>query len=247
MFTVKLKAPDFDKIAKDLGSEIDERIDGLVSTMAQKAFDHIVDIAQEELKTLKDKYIEGLEIEQLTPTSWLISMTDKSGWIETGHEPGFQMLPGFLNSPKAKTAKDGSKYLIIPMEHATETSHSTQKGQETKDLLKRELSQRGVPFTGIENGNNGKPKLGTLHNFNFGGRQGLTGIPYLQGVRISQKQTNQGVKRSIMTWRTASSKQNPSEYWVLENGTKGLGAFDKTVDWIEQEWEKLVLGEFGTS
>jgi hypothetical protein len=67
-------------------------------------------------------------------------------------------------------------------------------------------------------------------------RQGNTGIPFLQGVRVIQKQIagTQKFAKNIMTFRVASSKHKGSGKWQ-HPGLVPRKFFDKAAEWaIEQ-------------
>jgi hypothetical protein len=83
---------------------------------------------------------------------------------------------------------------------------------------------------------------------------GPTGIPFLQGLRVSQsavfnsdgtpkmdKKGKQMATRSITTYRVVSSKHE-GESWQYP-GIEGTHFFDEAIRWAEQEWEQKMLPE----
>lgn len=83
---------------------------------------------------------------------------------------------------------------------------------------------------------------------------GPTGIPFLQGLRISQnplfnddgtpkmdKAGKQKATRSITTFRIVSSKHE-GQRWRYP-GIEGTNFFDEALQWAEREWEQKMLPE----
>jgi hypothetical protein len=176
------------------------------------------------------------------------------------------MLDALLASPKAKTSKDGSRYLTVPFDHSPGKGKTgtTPAGKTLIDTIKNELKSRGIPFGKIEKGPDGKPLLGNLHSIDITKeppktgegpgqgkgpigdvRQGPTGIPFLQGIRISQKSVKdpktgkEGVKRSIMTFRTASSKMKGTGRWV-HPGLDPKNMMEEGAHWASDQWARII-------
>jgi hypothetical protein len=84
------------------------------------------------------------------------------------------MLKALLNSPKAKTGKNG-KYLVVPFHTGPKGSAegqntrigNTSAQQDLVNTVKKELKSRGIPFGKIEKDANGNDRTGKLHSFNI--------------------------------------------------------------------------------
>lgn len=173
-----------------------------------------------------------------------------------------------------KTSKDGSRYRVIPFFHGPGKGGTSQTPAEAslqatiKSELKKANNQltgnRGIPYAKIENGADGKPATGLLHSFDITNapsktgngpgqgwgpigsvRQGATGIPFLQGVRIYQRQVKGAdgkptVKRAIMTFRTVSSKMKGTGRW-FHPGLPPAKIFDEAHAWGIRKWENEIL------
>src|SRR6185369_6175367 len=112
----------------------------------------------------------------------------------------------------------------------------THAAKDLTDTIKAEMRRRKIPYGNLEKGADGQPKTGLLHSFdimkapNKTGegpgqgkgpvgkvRQGPTGIPFLQNIRVYQKSVTDkktgksSVSKSIMTFRTVSSKQKGTD------------------------------------
>jgi hypothetical protein len=81
-------------------------------------------LAPERTKSFTKDWLKGYNMYTLSDNSYLIQLKNdpqekhglKPCMIEEGF-PKFDMKPGFLNGPRAKT-KNGKKYNIIPFEHS---------------------------------------------------------------------------------------------------------------------------------
>lgn len=74
-----------------------------------------------------------------------------------------------------------------------------------------------------------------------GGGPGGGGIPFLRGVAVYQSHgEGGGVKRSVMTFRIVSSKQQGQDIWH-HPGLEGAHIFDAAWKWALEEVEKSVL------
>lgn len=239
------------------------RIHGQRLTAATHA--HILELAKQKLHSRRKAFEEGLTIFEAEKGVWVINLDKKARWIDDGMDE-HEMIDDLLKSKKAKTGKDGSRYMSIPFDHSPgkgKTS-TTPAQQDLASTIKAELKKRGIPFGKLETGPTGAPKLGTLHKFDIMKeplkavqgpgqgkgpigqvRQGPTGIPFLQGITISQKKVKdkktgkESVQRGIMTFRTVSSKMKGSGRWV-HPGLKPLHMMDDGYRWAMREWESRI-------
>lgn len=214
MLFVKL---DFSQLLpiKDLKQKVDGVMKSAVRDLTVATHAHIVEKASEKLHSRRQMYIDSLTIKPISDTTWIVNLDAKARWIEDGMEP-HNMLDSLLKSPKAKTAKDGSKYMVIPFSHGPGKgpTSTTQAQQSLIQTVKAAMKSRDIPFGKIERDSGGQAKLGRLHSFNVmdaplktanlpGQGQGPighvvqgyqqnqmrmgSGIPFLQGVSVYQK------------------------------------------------------------
>ncbi len=173
-----------------------------------------------------------------------------------------------------RRAKDGSAYRVIPFNHGPGKggTNSTPAEQTLQQTIRAALKQadnkitgeKGIPYGKLERDQNGKPLTGLLHSLDIehkpvkthhgpgqgkgpvgAVRQGPTGIPFLQGVRIYQRETknpngSSSVKRAVMTFRVVSSKHKGTGRW-FHPGNKPVLIFDEAYRWGQQHWETVVL------
>lgn len=235
-------------------------------TEATKA--HIIEQANTKLHTRRQKFVEALTVFPIDDKQgvWVVNLDKKARWIDDGmleHE----MIDDLLKSPKTKTSKDGSRYLSIPFDHSPGKGKTgtTPAGKTLIDTIRSELKTRGIPFGKLEKGPDGKPLLGNLHNIDITKspvktiegpgqgkgpigdvRQGPTGIPFLQGIRIAQhavkdpKTGKDNVKRTITTFRTVSSKHKGTGRWV-HPGLEPKHLLEEGADWAARQWA-LIAG-----
>ena len=218
--------------------------------LAASTHAHVLERAAEVLHSRHDAYRKACHLEQVAENVWAITVDREALWIEDG-QPAHSMLPDLLGSPKAKTAADGSKYIVIPFDHGKAPTRQTAEQRSITGMLRAELKARKIPWKGIEKHGDGTPKLGLLHKFDFGGPQrGPTAhnvgwsSPVLDGVRIYQNvvRTASGgerVQRDILTFRVASSKHAGLK-WNMPS-QEGVKLLDEALTWAQDHWEREVL------
>jgi hypothetical protein len=249
---------------QDLVRIIEDKTKQAAERLSAMTHAHIIERAQEKLHTRREQFIGSLKLEKIDNDIWAITIPPESVWIDEGIKEGFEMLPGFLNSPKAKNGKNG-KYLIIPFKH--NKSQKTPIQTALAHEIKGEMDRRGISGQTVRNPD-GSPKLGLTHSFNIGQPSttreayGMTpqagrkpwmahppskdaSSPLLHGVRVYQRQITgaQGqtsVKQDVMTFRTASEKQ--SGKWI-HPGLEPMNFFTEAQEWAQQQWEEVIFPE----
>lgn len=257
-------------------SELTEFLDSLKPTV-QKAMgeataalaaatkSHMVEEAGKKLHTTREKFVDALDVQQLDDHTWCVTLDKSAWWIEDPQE-ATNMIESMLRSPKAKRAKDGSSYIVVPFQHNKATRTPVQSG--LLNTIKSAMKDVGISPNKIQFGPDGKPKLGLVHSMDLTSKptrgrgmdighgpvgdvvQGATGIPILKGIKVYQKQNSSGgIDRSVMTFRVVSSKQQPPQW--DRKATEGAGIFKEGFEWAKTELEqsygdlasKLVIGK----
>jgi hypothetical protein len=241
-------------LGKALKSATDEAARDLAAMTHAKA----AELAGERLHSRRKMFVDALKYYQIQEDLWVVSLDAKARWIDDGQSQ-HSMLDALLASPKAKRAKDGSKYLVVPFDHSPGQGKTqvTPADQDLINVIKGELKRRGVPFGKVETDSAGQAKIGRLHSFDIGSkplktdegpgmgkgpvgsvRQGPTGTPFLQGVNVYQGKGKDGkVKRAIMTFRVASSKHKSQQRWE-HPGNAGVNIMDDAAKWAVDTFEK---------
>jgi hypothetical protein len=232
-------------------------------SLAAATHGHIVEQVQQKLHSTRQKYLDHLNFKQVGKDTWIISLEPSAFFIEEGM-PQHEMIDSLLGTGRgkkgstAKTSKDGSRYKVIPFEHNKGPTGQTAKQTSLTDSIKKSMSQLKIPYGKLERDASGKPKTGLLHSFDIlkkpnsmgGGdveKGKHSGISLLQGVRVYQNQVKDksgvtGVKRSIMTFRTVSSKMKGSGRWV-HPGLQPRKFMDEAFSWALGQWERKIAPE----
>lgn len=211
-FSLKLDLSEIIKFHKDLTEQVQKKLQVVAKHLAMQTHAHVREQAAKKLKSRLDMFNENCDFEQIDQSTWAIVVKEKARWIEDGMEP-HSMLDDLLSSPKAKHAKDGSKYIVIPFKHNTAPTKQTPQQKEMVGALRQELKRQKISYTKIQRNADGSPKTGLLHSLDLNkpdrnrpapgvegpagrtfsanslhgrGTEGPSGRPYLWGVRVYQ-------------------------------------------------------------
>jgi hypothetical protein len=209
------------------------------------------ELAAQKLHTRRKMFVDNLKYHKVDDATYVVVLDKKVSWIDDGQTP-WSMLESLLGSKKAKRAKDGSRYIVIPFDHSPGKgkTNATAAQQDLINTVKTELKKRGIPFGKIEKDAQGNAKMGRLHSFDImnaptkkdpgpGQRrgpvgevmQGNTGNPFLQGVTVYQSQGKNGKpQRNILTFRVASSKHQKDAKWE-HPGNAPVNIMEQAAEW----------------
>lgn len=284
MFQINLDISELIKLDENLKPNLEEAARQAATNLSAATYAHIQEQVNSRLKSSREKYLENLGIHQVSETTWLVDLTRGGMWIEEGLPPNFDMIDSLLDdSPKqgnaqpghqkagvskgkTHTAKDGSRYRVIPFQHNTGPSKQTPAQTNLTDTIKAEMKKMGAPYGKLEKDANGKPSLGLIRKFDIMNaptktanspgqgkgpigavQQGPTDIPLLQGVRVYQRKVTdqkgkESTKKFIMTFRIVSSKHKGQGRW-MHPGLEGKKFFDEAFDWALHQWEDKIMPE----
>lgn len=251
--------------ASELGPAIKQAMKEQGALLVAQTRGHITEEVNKRLHTRRAMYIENLSHFQDGDT-WIINLNAKALWIEEGKQPG-SMLDDLLKGKNIKRASDGSAFVVVPFELNKGPTQLTPAQQTLTDTLKSVMKQKGIPYGKLESDASGKPKVGLLHRFDimnaplktegpWGGsslghgavgdvQQGPTGIPFLQGVNVYQKEVTNAagekhVKKSIVTFRIASSKHRAQGRWE-HPGLDACNFFEEAEKWSMDTWSRDIV------
>ena len=122
-------------------------------TAATKA--KLVELANERLHSRRGMYLDSLSHFQLDDTTWVVNLDKSARWIDDGM-PEHDMLDDLLKSKKAKRAKDGSTYLVVPFQHNKGRQNMTPAQQSLLNTVKQEMSKVGETPTKLAMGAGGE-------------------------------------------------------------------------------------------
>jgi hypothetical protein len=268
MISLSVDLGDILDLNSELRPKIEKALKEAAASLSRQAHAHILEEVQNGEKALHSTqkiYTKALGFKQVNEHTWVITLDQKAMWIEEGRTKG-EMISDLLKSTKTKTAADGSRFLSVPFKHNKGPTSSTPAQQDLTATVRKEMAKRKIPYGNLEMDAGGKPKLGLLHSFDItkgplktsegpnsrgqgqgpmgAVRQGHTGIPYLQGVRIYQKEVKDeetgrvSFKKDIMTFRMVSSKMMGSGKWVYPD-VPAKKFFEECEQWVLKEWPRI--------
>jgi len=227
---------------KELADEVQQDLNKGVAQLAASTHAKVAEMANNELHSSKKIFTDNLGFQQIAPGLWVVSIDEKALWIEEGIEPQTDMKPGLLKNATDHD-KNGYRIRTIPFEHSKPSSQMNGYAQILQAKIKSELKKRDIPYKKIERHENGSPRLGKLHTFDFkAGRakSSWTDDP-LTRVTIYQTLTRTGnVRRDIMTFRTVSDSPEQKNKWI-HPGIDGKKFLDRAQAWAEYTWENEIL------
>jgi len=226
---------------KEEAEKVQEALYEGVKALSAMTYARTVELANEKLHTTREDYIEALDYKEISKGVWVVSLSEKMLWIEEGKDAG-SMIDDLLKK-NPKTAKDGTKYKVIPFEHSKSPSRMTPMHQSLVEDLKKELKSRSIPFKKIEKNADGSPRVGKLHSLNIASPLPTprASHPIFHGLTIYQSKTPSGkVRRDIMTFRIASEKHKQTGKWVYP-GLEAYKLMDKAFEASVKEFEDQIL------
>jgi len=250
--------------ADAIGSTVQDEIRKL--SIATHAF--VVNHANEHLSGWKRSHFFGSDNQnvrwvQIDENMWVVEIDPSVAWIEEGRDATSMATDKWLLKPdKAKLAKDGSTYRVIPMD----AKKDNRRNPELKNILNDQLQKQGVDMSTLDLDGSGQPKLGVIKKLNFGtnvteksssnemffsaprsAEQGKKlGLPayggkhQLQGAVVTQRKDERGgVKKEATTFRVVSSKHEAEGRWMYPK-VEPLDSIPKAYEFAEQQWNKIV-------
>lgn len=138
--------------------------------LSAMAYSKAVELSSERLHTRRQMFLDSLYLKE-DQGVWVVGLGGAARWIDDGMEP-HSMLDALLASPKAKRAKDGSTYIVVPFEHGPGSgpTNTTPPQMDLVNEVKSEMKKRKIPWAKIERDDQGHPKLGALHKFTIADR-----------------------------------------------------------------------------
>jgi hypothetical protein len=233
---------------KSFKLEVEQDLNKAVANLAAITDAKVKEMASKELKSSRQPFMDSLGFEEISPGVWIISVDESGLWVEEGIESNKDMKPDLL-AKDFKTSKDGNRYKAIPFDYGTAPSTQTPSTQMVVSYLKSQLRKEKIPFRKIEKNVDGSPKVGKLHELDFGNPRGTMGgpgkgnTPQFKNLSIYQSVTKSGnVRRDILTFRTVSSGPGSQGKWH-HPGLEAKKFLDRALDWAMKEWEEKILPE----
>ena len=252
---------DVNIIAKDAAINL-ENVSQILEARFQTAlhaivisgYNEMIRLASERLNETRQFYIKALRgPEEIAPNTYRISLTNsgsKGGlpptWIEGGFAR-FDMKPGMLAGPKARVAKDGTRYNIIPFTHSPTAAPRTLAQSIQQQGLKAILAANKLNRT-VRNAQ-GHPIQGTAGTVRStaAGKPWLIGqkLKNLQGLIKVQKTYGKATQSQYLTFRIVSSK-SPANSWI-HPGYEGAHIFPDTAKYMEHQIQEAMSSILGST
>jgi len=233
---------------KEFALEVEQDLQKAIANLAAITDAKVKEMANAELQSSRKPFMDSLGFEEIAPGIWVISVDESGLWVEEGIPSDKDMKPDLLKKD-FKTSKDGHRYKAIPFDYGKAPSQQTAQTRQLVSYLKEQLKKEKVPFKKIERNSDGSPKVGKLHEFDFGnpgGRMGSIGkgnTPVFKNLSIYQSVNAAGqVRRDILTFRTVSSGPKSSGKWH-HPGLEAKKFLDRALEWAVKEWENKILPE----
>lgn len=167
-----------EQVARDLNierEEIESQLKQEIKTLAARTHAFIIAKANSELKGFMREHYLGrqsgnlganLKLHHISDTLHVIELDQKAHWIEDGRPATF-IGDWVLKSPKAKIAKDGSKYIAIPFKLASLKGNKTEAAipaLETMAKAALKATRPKIHMTKTQYGSDGRPLEGKIKN-----------------------------------------------------------------------------------
>lgn len=208
-----------DNIISDYRSKLAQ----VMRELSTMTYTHIVEKVNEELNQRATLYLTSLRPpKRVNDFEYIIELDPKADWIEKGIPKNFDMLPGLLNSPKAKTGKKG-KYIIVPFNHLQ--SKQTDQQKHLSNTIKEHLklhppTRQRQKYNMIAAPFNGKPM--SSHE----------GRSFLESTMVYKKGAD------IKTFRTASESQRGKKW--IHPGLKPFNGLEAGEKWALENLPALL-------
>lgn len=215
-----------DTIADSANMDINNAILDVVTEAVEQAVNYALDIGAEE-------FLSDMDLLNIGGSFQIVTKSGRTDYSVDERE----MLPHLLKN--AKIAKDGSRYKHIPMR----PSHSKVQGRSIFEDQRALQSKIDTARANIKNELNGS-------------RMSATAVAqrFMNSVMINTPQRSKYTNRSsgAVSFRTASSKQNPKNDWVLPKKERDMTGFlvdinrniehsiDENIRYIIKEYEAIV-------
>ena len=246
---LNLNTKEFEKEITKIKQVLISSINSAVHGIAEESYYKVMELAKQRLpKNLGDKYIQGLNFEQINPTSWVISLeTKEANELEDGIS-GYDLRETLLRSKKlvsegrnagkpwVQTSKTGNKFARVPF-----SPKGIKRPNNVNDLAQVIKSVKGRGVNGaIQNidqvfmsAATGKPiigKVATAINAPEANLKGLTKYQKMQGEEVLS---------FYKVYRTISNAPSKMGGWRIPD-KKGIKIFDEIQNYVDKAIEDLI-------
>jgi len=209
--------------------------DNIVNLAQQDVHDAINDIVDNAMLEAAqigeamgaDDFVGQLQVMRENGTYHLRTLSGKTDFSE----PPFPMLPKLLKN--AETSKDGVRYKRIPIADRTRQAAATN----IFDMRARANQERRQEVQARKQERDNARKSGS-----FRGTTPITGLSKAKAYLESRRQGNTNIPKGAVTFRTATSNQDPETQWVRPGKDKDMtGVLRDINDRIDQDIEAATM------
>lgn len=245
---ININVDELAKQCKEFAQEAKADLIEKVAVLAATTHAKVLEMAESELngKSFQKDFMQSVHFEEIAQGVWAVSIGEQGLFVEEGIKPNTPMATSQWLLKNAQTNAKGEKYKVIPFEWSKPSGQQSTTAKGYVDQLKKMLKDQKVPFKKLELNSKGSPRVGLLHDFDFGGEKpGRGNTPIFDRVRIYQTETrNQKTgqsefNRRIVTFRTAKE----SDFKWRHPGMEKKQFLEKAVEWAMKEWEEKMLPE----
>lgn len=262
-----------DAVAAAIGQEVNDIVEDLTAkaeNLTVQIHAKVLEMASNELKGFQLQQFLGEKGEnvgwaRVSDSLWVVEIDDSVGFYDTGR-PETPMATEHWLLKNAKTAKDGSKYKVIPISQGKSSpSANAAITSMANNAIKQARTADGkrISRTRIDRNADGTPKLGVIHKIPVKapgtqsqmpslfskprgpGESQRTGLPEhggifkLEGLAITQRMVKGKVKREATVFRVASSK-HANDRWFYP-AIKAHNFLERALDWaVNEVWPKMI-------
>jgi hypothetical protein len=263
VFNVTIDLSELNSLGLGIETNLKEMVQEALDQLAVQTYGKIKELTGERLHTRREMFLENFQLDDSNPEEPTLILLGKAVWIDDGL-PKDYLFDALINSPNSQPGKDGSKYMVVPFNSGPgqAKANTTSYQQDLIGAAKEAMKKQKVPWAKIAKDDQGRPiigKIATIKNIktpNKTGqgpgmgqgdigqpRQGHTGIPFLQGASVYQKEETDSkgakkISRNVLTFRTVSSAH--PEKWH-HPGLEATNIMEAGYDWAMEELEREIL------
>lgn len=269
MIRVNVDLGEIKGLVEETKDAMEQAMAEAVRNLAAMGHAKAVELAGQKLHSRRQKFVDALHYEQVDANTWVISLDAKVRWIDDGMQPHNMIDDLLKSKKVKRAKDGSSYVIVPFEHGPGKGGSNTPQAQlDLVSTVKTEMKKRKIPFGKIETDAGGTPKIGKLHSFDImkdpiktangpgqgkgpvgavrqgWSKDGKSGTPFLQGVQVYQNKVkdkfgNEKVKRSIMTFRVASSKHKSQDRWN-HPGTQAMNIFEDVAKWAQEMFDREI-------
>lgn len=251
---VKFRAAQLGKDIENIGLDVEAELQAAIKDTANAAHALIISMAQAQLNSTRQDFLNGLTFEELGNNTYLITLEGKfANALDDGYT-GFDVKTGMLNSEKIvgvgsrsgepwvqRSTKDGHKFAHVPFEHKpfSKAPQGADLNEAIRKLTVTNRQGRAQKFTSIFKDGGGKALSGRVASVkSVEGFPDLAGLTKYQKVYKNEATGKDTVQSIYMTFRTVSEQ---GKSW-MHPGFAGMHSFAEAEKFVEEQID-IILNE----